>query len=71
MKERHQMVLQCSGDGGKTYPWRTVVTPWYARGGYSDLKFTEDGALLMVWEDYATSNVLARRLDTGWCRALV
>ena len=61
------MVLQCSRDGGRTYPWRTVVGDSNARGGYSDLSFTADGMLLMVWEDYESNNVFAQRLSTDWC----
>jgi len=66
---RHQMVLQCSQDGGKSYPWRKVVTSFLARGGYSDLKILEDGKLLMVWEDYPTNNIFSQVLETSWCGA--
>jgi hypothetical protein len=67
LAERHRMILQCSRDGGKTYPWSTVVGGDNARGGYSDLTFTSDGMLLMVWEDYDSNNVFAQRLSTDWC----
>ena len=63
------MVLQCSHDGGKSYPWRKVVTSFLARGGYSDLKILEDGRLLMVWEDYPTNNIFSQVLETSWCGA--
>ena len=71
LAERHRMVLQCSQDGGKTYPWSTVVGGNNARGGYSDLSFTADGMLLMVWEDYNSNNVFAQRLSTDWCGGAV
>ena len=66
--KRIGLVVRCSLDGGKTWPYSKAVTSPGAVAAYSSMRFVpshEKKPLLIVWED--KPNMRFTRISTGWC----
>ena len=65
--ERTQMVLQCSKDGGKTWPKSQMHTVNGDNvGAYSAILGVKGGGILMVWEN-DKGNQVSGIIGTDWC----